>query len=538
MAACVGIEVSPDGYRVVELNSRLRPGRGALETRAASFAAVPPAGAQTDATLTSLRGRRANVVLWARTDYRRVLVTDGSSARMLAEARKAARAESTATDGQRTAQIVLGRVDLRTERTLADITPTGVRWQDGRREMLLASATADDVFSQLRPLVKAGVRVGSVLTAAGALHALALARRPLTVPGVLEAYVAIEGSTTCMALVQDGLLLAAGDLSWGFLDAPEFEHHAERLASQLLGFAAIACPPGRSIGQICLCGSPPALRTLAMALMQVLDVEVEPLDSMFAIDTEHLPSPAADFRDQIAQLRLAWAAAGDESPAVDLFRARRAALRTARIPYVTAAAGAAAGLLIGWQAQTWWLPGEPARGRVVRAPALRSLAPPPSPEGASARVERPLPPLPSLGRVDVLDDLQASAAATEGTVPAPAARTAPVDVAAHTTLVAQAAPVNERPPAEPRRPPAAASVTRPTEPRVPQSTEEVALPFDAVLETILWSPERALAIVDGRIVQPGDDIRGARVQRITENAVLLRDVRGRSRRLSLSGVRE
>jgi hypothetical protein len=61
----------------------------------------------------------------------------------------------------------------------------------------------------------------------------------------------------------------------------------------------------------------------------------------------------------------------------------------------------------------------------------------------------------------------------------------------------------------------------------------VPLPFDAQLGTILYSPDRRLAIIDGRIVGPGDEIRGARVIDITSNAVTLRDAQGRLRRLTL-----
>jgi len=59
------------------------------------------------------------------------------------------------------------------------------------------------------------------------------------------------------------------------------------------------------------------------------------------------------------------------------------------------------------------------------------------------------------------------------------------------------------------------------------------LPFDAVLGIILYSPDRKLAIVDGRIVAPGDDVRGARVVDITPTSVLLRDAQGRMRILTL-----
>jgi len=68
--------------------------------------------------------------------------------------------------------------------------------------------------------------------------------------------------------------------------------------------------------------------------------------------------------------------------------------------------------------------------------------------------------------------------------------------------------------------------------------EEPALPFDGVLEGILYSRDRKLAIIDGRIVAAGDEIRGARVVEITTSTVLLRDERGRLRQLTLaSGIR-
>jgi len=62
----------------------------------------------------------------------------------------------------------------------------------------------------------------------------------------------------------------------------------------------------------------------------------------------------------------------------------------------------------------------------------------------------------------------------------------------------------------------------------------VPTPFDAVLRTILYSPERRLAIIDGRIVQMGDEIKGARVIDIAATTVLLRDAKGRLRSLTLA----
>jgi hypothetical protein len=60
------------------------------------------------------------------------------------------------------------------------------------------------------------------------------------------------------------------------------------------------------------------------------------------------------------------------------------------------------------------------------------------------------------------------------------------------------------------------------------------LEFEALQGTILYSPDRKLAIIDGRIVAPGDEIRGARIVAITSNVVLLRDGQGRLRVLTMA----
>jgi hypothetical protein len=86
------------------------------------------------------------------------------------------------------------------------------------------------------------------------------------------------------------------------------------------------------------------------------------------------------------------------------------------------------------------------------------------------------------------------------------------------------------------RPPIAGSTpTAPVRVR-PVASPEVAQPFDAVLGTILYSPDRKLAIIDDRIVAVGDDIRGAKIVEITAAAVMLRDAQGRLRQLTLSNA--
>jgi len=57
-----------------------------------------------------------------------------------------------------------------------------------------------------------------------------------------------------------------------------------------------------------------------------------------------------------------------------------------------------------------------------------------------------------------------------------------------------------------------------------------------VLGTILYSPDRKLAIVNNRIVGLGDTVNGARIVDITPGTVLLRDPQGRLRSLTLGAV--
>ena len=117
----------------------------------------------------------------------------------------------------------------------------------------------------------------------------------------------------------------------------------------------------------------------------------------------------------------------------------------------------------------------------------------------------------------------------------PPVAVAPVTAArppAPATPAPVAAPVvrTPAPREEPASAPAAVAV-----PSVVRRPEPPPVPFDAVLGTILYSPERKLAIVNGRIVGPGDEVNGARIVDITPTTVLLRDAQGRLRSLTLGG---
>ena len=80
-------------------------------------------------------------------------------------------------------------------------------------------ASASDLAEALLPLREAGIRLRTVTTPAVALGSLARMRRAISVPDAIESYVALDEQVTCIALVRNGVLLAARDLPWGFIDA-------------------------------------------------------------------------------------------------------------------------------------------------------------------------------------------------------------------------------------------------------------------------------------------------------------------------------
>ncbi len=119
---------------------------------------------------------------------------------------------------------------------------------------------------------------------------------------------------------------------------------------------------------------------MSPALMQRLDVEVEPLDSLFGIDASRLPAPADEFRERGAELRLAWAAAGRGGLAaglINLLRARRRQVSRAWPARAAAVVGAVAGLAGGWWAveHRHVLPALPAMSRAAsKTPPARTMA--------------------------------------------------------------------------------------------------------------------------------------------------------------------
>jgi hypothetical protein len=280
----------------------------------------------------------------------------------------------------------------------------------------------------------------------------------------------------------------------------------------------------------------PDMRNMTLAIMERLDVEVEPLDSLFGIDEEHLPSD--DIHDRAGELRLAWAAAADWNASINFLRERRRRLVKTVLTRAAVVAGVATGVGIAWRLQRSALlepaipAAKPAATATVPGPPPKAIPSPPPQIQAPAQFVARSPQGPVLPR-PLQEPIQQLSRQPVQPSPATAGRAAPPPV------VLRRVPEPARPPSPAEPLTSSTSGSRPVPgPTVPTPgrrapPEDVPLPFEATLGTILYGADRKLAIIDGRIVQVGDDVRGFRVVEITPNSVLLRDRQGRLRQLAL-----
>jgi hypothetical protein len=317
MTSRIGIELSPVSCRIVEVadgaNRADRP-------RIVTSEVVAASGAETRAALAALRGRSAAVVIWnPRNDHRQVMVPVGQYESMRVEALRS-----------------LSAAGVRTHGMWTDIAPAGLpqHQRDGqlRRPVIVTMAPADEIKSALGPLIDAGIRVRTVVTPGAALGSVAWRRHLAGESAALAAYVALETTTTCMALARNGLLLAVRDLPWGYREdgghARSRDEIAGRLGEELAElFAAVAGAGGGTVGQLCICGGYDELTRMTAPLMERLDVVVETLDGN--------------------ALTLACAAAECVPAPINLLRARRRSESRMVLAYSAVGAGLVAGIALG-----------------------------------------------------------------------------------------------------------------------------------------------------------------------------------------------
>ena len=209
MGTRFGIELSPVACRIVELDGPdVVPGRP-LATRVRSHSVLPPSGPETEQRFASIGRRPVTVVVWgARSDHRQVVVSKGSYEKMRGEALASARAAG---------------VDPRG--TLADIAPalTTLKGAD-RPPVVLAAGQrggrvgGDPAARRSRRPRSIDHHAGRCASGAGAIASgvRRAGRGAWAGPGGIEAYVALDATATCLALVRGGSLLGARELPWGY----------------------------------------------------------------------------------------------------------------------------------------------------------------------------------------------------------------------------------------------------------------------------------------------------------------------------------
>lgn len=193
------------------------------------------------------------------------------------------------------------------------------------RELLFAAMAAEDVRRQLKPFYRAGFAIDGVSTPVLTLAGLAVTGAEAS-DDALTAFVAMNRDGGAVAIVRGGHLLIERRVTWDFrVDQAGVERRvaerysfAARVATELRPvFDEARTLAGVPVVDVVAFGDLPNLRSIAMPLIDELDVEVETLDSLVGIDDSRLPERADLFRELIPSLRLAWAAAA-ASPLITL----------------------------------------------------------------------------------------------------------------------------------------------------------------------------------------------------------------------------
>jgi hypothetical protein len=335
-------------------------------------------------------------------------------------------------------------------------------------------------LSDLNPILMAGFEIESILSPAEALADLIRARQMDTTSTAVAA-VAVNTRGAAIAIVSNGKLISSRNFEWplgrAFRQARSelLERYllVSQLAPQLKHVIEFVRPVyGARVSSVLVSGTLPNLRSLAMLLIEELDIEVETLDS-----TDLLEPNLSALAETVAGLQLATAAASEQ--AIDAAPNVPAALSSSRQRHIGEAGAAFALVLVA----AWAYLQISGAGRVVpvlSAQQLAVLAAQPSESSPSVpdlKIES------TMGRVG------------ERLAPPPAS-----------PLVAPTAV-----PAQPPRPVA--------------SSPELPRPLPRV-DGVMISGVRTLAIVDGNVVAPGDRVGGRIVVKVERDGVTLREASG------------
>jgi hypothetical protein len=185
-------------------------------------------------------------------------------------------------------------------------------WHDLSRR---ARVVAWDSEARLAPLIEAGFEIASVLSPAQALARVVRARQVDAPGGTAVAALSLNSHGAAIAIVAGTEVICSRVFEWS-LGTPFTGQRSElldryllvsQIAPQLQHVIDLVRPVnGVTVTSVVACGNLPNLRSLAMLLIEEMDIEVETLDSTELLD----PSVTeATFGDSVASLHLAAAVA-------------------------------------------------------------------------------------------------------------------------------------------------------------------------------------------------------------------------------------
>ncbi len=366
------------------------------------------------------------------------------------------------------------------------------------------SPSEAQVRAGLEPLVAAQFTIEKVVTPAMALAALSCLA-PGADANTTRAYVAVNVDATAVAVARNGALLFGREIQLPFRasccnwDADERSRSAEvvdfarRLAPELKrSLLAFRERSQIDVRHIVLCGAFPELRKLAALLTTSLQAEVETLDSIQGLAVAGDALDAA-LLGQAASLRVAWAAGATGShPASLLPPAGPKAESRAWFRRWATVAGASVVIIVGFMA--WF-----GTGRTLWMRASRD-----------ARAPRTATPS------SVATGLAAERRRAEGDRGAAAPSNTDRTVAPSTLPRARTGRGQDR----------RARV-------VPIADESPAR--KPVVQSILYAPDRRLALIDHRVVRVGDLLEAGVVIDIEPKAVTVRGPSGELLRMEMTG---